>query len=112
MKGNNKCIWVLVNCNSKGEALEIGNGLLNKRLIACFDIFNREISRYFWPPKSNHIEEVGGCLLVTSGFEKSYDKIIIEIEKLHSDKVPFIGFIEINGLTNDYFNWMKEEIKK
>ncbi len=111
MKREHKAIWVLVNCNSKEEALKIGNALLDKRLASCFDIFNREVARYFWPPKTKQIEESKGALLILETFKEKYKKLAEEAEKLHSDKEPFIGFIRIEGLKKSYFNWMNGEIK-
>ena len=111
VKRNYKIIWALVNCNSKEEALKIGNAILKKRLASCFDFFNRALARYFWPPKSNLIEESKGCLLCIETFEKLYNKVADEIERLHSDKEPFIGFIRIEGSRKSYFDWMKGEIK-
>jgi len=111
MKRKYKSIWILINCNTKDEALKIGNYLLDKRLTSCFDIINREISRYLWPPKSNLIEETKGCLLIIETLKNLYDKIADEVEKLHSDKEPFIGFIKIEGLKKSYIDWMKGEIR-
>ena len=111
MKRECKSIWVLINCNTKEEAIKIGNMLLEKRLVSCFDIFNRELARYFWPSKSNLIEETKGCLLIVETFEEFHEKVAEESEKLHSDKEPFIGFIRIEGLKKSYFDWMKGEIK-
>lgn len=106
-----KSIWVLVNCNTKEEAMNIGNNALKKRLISCFDVFSREVSRYFWPPKENKIEETKGCLLILKTLKEKYEKLTEFIEKLHSDKEPFIGFIPIYGLKKSYFDWMKGELK-
>lgn len=108
---NNKIILILINCNTKQEALKIGNAILEKRLASCFDIYKRELARYFWPPKRNSIEESKGALLIIETFEELYEKILVEAEKLHSDKQPFIGFIKIEGIKKNYFNWMKGEIR-
>lgn len=106
---NYNAIWVLVNCSSFKEAKRIGTSLLKKRLISCFDIFSRQISMYFWPPRSGKFETAKGALLVLESLEEKYDAIFGEVEKLHSDKEPFIGYIPIFGLSKSFLNWIKEE---
>ncbi|KKS78584.1 MAG: hypothetical protein UV52_C0034G0001, partial [Parcubacteria group bacterium GW2011_GWD1_42_9] len=57
-------IWVLVNCNSLAEAKNIGGACLQARLASCFDIFKRELTQYFWPPRSGKTESARGALLI------------------------------------------------
>lgn len=105
-------IWVLVNCNSIKEAQSIGRVALKKRLSSCFDIFSRYSTSYFWPPKTKKIEtSKRAVLLVLESFEEKYKSIVKEVKKLHTDELPFIGFIEIKGVSKDYINWMREELK-
>ncbi len=106
-----KIIWILVNCNSIKEARVLGNKILDKRLAACFDIFDRNITSYFWPPNSNKKETAKGALLIIETIEKKYKKIQSFIKKIHSDKLPFIGYLEIKGTDVKYKNWLKGEIK-
>jgi periplasmic divalent cation tolerance protein len=106
-----KAIWVLVNCNSIKEAKLIGTTILKKRLISCFDIIPRHLAAYFWPPKSEKIETSKGATLILETFKRKYESIEKEVKKLHSDSLPFIGYLEIKGLNSDYVKWMKGEIK-
>ena len=102
--------WILVNCNSEKEAKRIGNEILKKRLISCFEIIPRPYAAYFWPPKSGKIEEAKGATLISETLIENSDIIDKIIRKLHSDKLPFIGLIKV-GVYQDYFNWLKDEIK-
>ena len=106
-----KVIWVLINCNSIKEAKSIGTKILEKRLCSCFDIMPRHLAAYYWPPKSGKIETSRGATLILETFKERYNLIVKELTKLHSDKLPFIGFLEIKGLSKDYINWMKGELK-
>ena len=108
----NQAIWVLVNCNSAKEAEKIGRKILRKRFCSCFDIIPRYLACYFWPPKSGKIEKAKGATLILETFKEKYNLIKKEAKKLHSDKLPFIGFIEIKGLDEKYINWMREELRK
>jgi len=103
-------IWVLVNCNSSEEAKSIGGHVLKERLGSCFDIFPRELATYFWPPKSGKTESAKGALLIIETFESRYEKLHTLIKKLHSDELPFIGYVKIEGTEKAYQDWMKGEI--
>lgn len=106
-----KTIWVLVNCNSIKEAHEIGDKVLDKRLGSCFDIFERNLTTYFWPPKSGKKETATGALLVIETVENKYNKIQSYVKSIHGDELPFIGYIEIKGTEEAYSNWIEGELK-
>lgn len=105
-------IWILVNCNSKKEAEFIGGKILKKRLVSCFDIIPRHLTTYWWPPKSGKIEtSKGATFLVLETFSDKYNFIVKEVKRLHSDKLPFVGFIEMRGVTEEYIDWIKGELR-
>ncbi len=104
-------IWILVNCNSIKEAKFIGEKILKKRSSVCFDIIPRHLAVYYWPPKSGKIEKAKGATLIIETFKEKYNLVAKEVKRLHSDKLPFIGFIEIKGMNKDYINWIKGELK-
>lgn len=104
-----KILWVLVNCNSVEEADDIGKAALKQRLTSCFDIFPRLATYYFWPPKSGKIETAKGCLLVMETVQAHFKKLEKLVRKMHSDKLPFIGSIEIDVHPN-YSKWVKGEL--
>jgi uncharacterized protein involved in tolerance to divalent cations len=104
-------IWVLINCNSDEEGEKIGGLILQKRLGSCFDIFPRKLTKYFWPPKSGEIEKAGGCLLVIETLENKYKEVAKTVKTLHSDQLPFIGYIQIHGVSNQYLKWLQGELK-
>src|SRR3989338_1436403 len=104
-------IWVLVNCTSDKEAEKIGDILLNNRLISCYDIFPRKLSKYFWTPKTNKFESVKGAMLTAETFKEKYQAVKKLIEKNHSDDLPFIGYINIYGTDPKFQKWVKNEVK-
>jgi periplasmic divalent cation tolerance protein len=106
-----KVLWILINCNSLSEAKKIGQIVLKKRLIACFDIFKRELSMYFWPASTNKIESAKGSLLILETLPGYFKKVEKEVKKIHSDKLPFIGSIDINNLDPRFMEWIKGELK-
>lgn len=107
----NQVIWILVNCNSIKEAELIGKKILKKRMCSCFDIISRHSAYFYWPPKSGKIEESGGAILILETLKGKYNLAAKEVRKIHSDKLPFMGFIEIKGVSKEYVNWARGEIK-
>lgn len=106
-----KIIWVLINCNSVREADKIGKAVLEKRLASCYDIIPRVKTAYFWPPKSGKLETAKGVTLAVETFTNKFSKIVTHIKKLHSDILPFIGSITIDNVSEEYYKWMKDEIR-
>lgn len=106
-----KVLWVLVNCNTIKEAEAIGKAALRKRLTSCFDIFSRHSTHYFWPPKSGKIESAKGGMLVMETMQTHFKKLEGLVKKMHSDKLPFIGSVEIGNVSTDYINWIKGELE-
>ena len=107
----NQVIWVLVNCNSVKEAEKIGRKILKMRYCSCFDIIPRHLSVFYWPPKKGKVETSKGAILTIETFSRKYDLIKNQVKKLHSDRLPFIGFMEIKGIDKEYISWIKGEIR-
>ena len=103
-------VWVLVNCNSLSEAKMIGRACLQVRLASCFDVFKRELTQYFWPPKTGKVEQAGGALLVLETMPAYVSKLKKLIKSKHSDKLPFIGSLKIE-VEPVFARWIKGELK-
>jgi len=104
-------IWVLVTCNSDEEGQKIGRAILQKHLASCFNIFPRKLAQYFWPPKSGKIEKARGCLLIIETLENKYKEVAKIVKTLHSDQLPFIGYLKIQGVDSKYLKWIDEELR-
>ena len=105
-------LWVLVNCNSAEEAERIGDRALTTHLAACFHIFPRALTRYFWPPKSGTVEQGAGALLVLETLPKHFRELEQLVTELHSDELPFIGSLDIANVRSEYANWLSGELKE
>jgi len=106
-----RILWVLINCNSSVEAGRIGRAMLKKRLAACYDIFPRQKTAYFWPPRSGKITTGKGALLVLETLPAKQTAIRQLVVKLHSDQLPFIGSLAI-AVDRQYQRWVGQEITK
>ncbi len=104
-------VWVLVNTNSQKEAEKIGRAVLKKRLAACFGLIAKIKSVYFWPPKTNQLETSRGPLLVLETLPKNYPQISRLVKRLHSDKTPFIGKLDIKEVDGDFYKWLAGAVK-
>jgi periplasmic divalent cation tolerance protein len=103
-------IWVLVNCNSQEEAESIGDKVLAKRFASCFDIYSRQLAKFFWPPRKGEIESAKGSLLILETDQDKYQDLQEFVKTNHSDDLPFIGFINIQGVSEEYKDWLKGEV--
>lgn len=88
------------------EAKKIASHLLDKRLIACANLFPIK-SLYLWKGKTVSDNEVAGFFKAT---EKNWNKTKTEIKKLHSYEVPCIEKIKIEA-DMKYSEWIKSTTK-
>lgn len=100
-----KFIFVYITNPTKKEAEKIARRLLEKRLIACANIFPVG-SFYWWKDKIEHGKEYA---LIGKTKEKYYRKIIKEVEKIHSYSVPCVA--KLPAFFNEkYKKWLVGEI--
>lgn len=97
---------IYITCKNKKEAKKISRYLLNKRFIACSNMFPIE-SLYWW--KGRVVEEKEYVILAKT-LKKNVKKIRKEVKKIHSYKVPCIIDIDV-GSNNDFLSWVRKEVK-
>ncbi len=96
---------IYITCKDKEEAKKISQALLEKRLIACSNMFPIE-SMYWWKGK---IEEDNEIVILAKTKDKNYNKIKEEVKKLHSYEVPCI--LKLGSDANDdYDKWVDEVV--
>jgi len=101
-----KLVLVYITNPSEEEAERIAKHLLQKKLIACANIFPIK-SLYWWDDEITTDTEF---VLIAKTLEKNYEKIKKEVEKHHSYTIPCI--IKISAGSNErYFEWLRENIK-
>lgn len=97
--------FVYITCKNKKEAQKISRQLLEKRLIACVNIFPID-SSYWWKGKIVNEKEYA---MLCKTLAKNYGKIKVEVKKIHSYSVPCICLIDSKA-NKDYNNWLKHEL--
>ena len=97
---------VYITCKDEKEAVKISKYLLQKRLIACSNIFPVR-SMYFWNGKMQNHKEFS---ILAKTISKNYEKIKKEVSKIHSYDVPCI--LKIDAEANEsYDEWVKKEVR-
>ena len=96
-------ILILSTFSDKEEARKIGNELLKKKLIACYNLFPAE-SAYWWTGK---IEEANEFLMIMKTL-REFKKIEKFIAEHHSYDTPEIIAIEPKSVNDKYLKWINE----
>jgi periplasmic divalent cation tolerance protein len=97
-------ILIYITNPTKKEANKIAVSLLNKKLIACGNIFPTE-SIYHWKGKVINKKEF---VLIVKAKESYFKKIKEEVEKIHSYEIPCIIKIQAAG-NKKYYKWLIEQ---
>ena len=97
---------VYITCKDKKEAERISMHLLERRLIACANIFPIK-SMYWW---SNKIAKHSENVIIVKTNNKNFKKVENEVKKIHSYDIPCI--LRLNATANkEYGKWAKKEMR-
>lgn len=100
-------ISIYITCKDEEEAKKIAANLVKERLVACANIFPVK-SIFWWRSEVTEAEEFAVFMKTK---KENFDKVKEKIKELHSYDVPAIMAFNIVEKDNDYFDWLKEEIK-
>ena len=100
-------IYIITNLQTKELAQKIGKNLLEKRLVACYNLFPIQ-SAYWWKGK---ILEEAEVTLILKTIEKNFPKIESFINKNSGYEVPEIVAVKANRVNQPYLTWIENEIK-
>lgn len=106
MVSSQKSILIYLPCTNEAEARKISRHLLEKRLIACANMFPIS-SIYRWKGK---IREENEVVLLLKTLEEKYPVLQTEVEAIHSYKIPCISKIPVtfNVL---YQRWVEDQVR-
>lgn len=96
---------VYVTAKDEEEARKIANHLLEKRLIACANMFPIK-SLYWW---KDAIESGNEVALIMKTHNRHKESIISEVKALHSYEMPCIEFLPIEDGDPDYLEGIRKE---
>ncbi len=100
-------VFIYMTAQSKQEAIKIAKHLLEKKLVACANIFDKMTSLYHWEGKLAEAQE---AVLIAKTTDEKFAAVKKEIETIHSYTVPCI--VKIPVLANEKFaKWVEEEVR-
>lgn len=102
---------IVVNCNSTAEATRLGRGVLKKRLAACYDVVPRVSTGYYWPPKKGKLTNGKGATLFITTLPRHVAAARRLITTKHTDRVPFIGTIDVHDVSHEHYRWLVGELR-
>jgi periplasmic divalent cation tolerance protein len=98
-------VFIYITNPTKKVAKRIAKHLLQKRLIACANIFPIN-SLYWWEGKICDEKEF---VLIAKTIEEKFEKIKKEVEKIHPYSIPCI--VKIRTTPNEkYLDWLVKEL--
>ena len=98
-------IFIYVTCKDQKEAKKISKHLLEKKLVACANMFPIT-SMYSWEGK---ITEENEFVLLLKTKEENYNKIKKEIETIHSYDIPCVAKLDVK-FNKKYGDWVMQEV--
>ena len=99
-------IIVYITCKDMNEARRVSKHLLDKKLIACSNLFPIR-SMYKWKNKFCDEKEIA---IVAKSVKSKFAKIKTEVKKVHSYDVPCIEMITSKA-NSPFEDWVKKEVK-
>jgi periplasmic divalent cation tolerance protein len=100
--------FVYITASNMAEAEKIGSMLVEKRLAACVNIFEKMTSIYRWEGKVNKEEET---VIIAKTQTRLIDELTVKVRELHSYTVPCIVSLPVAGGNPDFLNWIENETK-
>ena len=100
-------VLVFVTTSTKAEAKKIAQALLEKRLIACANIYGPVESSFWWQGK---IDEAKEFLVFIKSDQQLVAKLAEVVEQMHSYEVPEVLAIPIVGGFQPYLKWLRETL--
>ena len=100
-------ISVYITCKDMKEAKLIASHLLEKRLIACANIFP---TTSMYRRQGKVVDETEIAMLCKAR-KDSFEKIKEEVKQLHSYEIPCIVALPWHGSSEDYRKWVEEETR-
>ena len=100
-------IELFLTCGSWQEAQRIADALLDKKLIACAEMFEIK-SRFRWQGSIDDSDEIK---LVMKSAAHLFDEVGAEVKKLHSYETFVLEALPVSQISADARDWLTEETK-
>ncbi|WP_029552106.1 divalent-cation tolerance protein CutA [Thermocrinis jamiesonii] len=91
----------------KDRGWDIANYIVEQKLGACVNVVSEVSSVYWW--KGNIEKDKESLLIIKTSVEK-FEKLIVEVKKIHPYTVPEIIAMPIVGGNEDYLKWIDDSL--
>jgi periplasmic divalent cation tolerance protein len=99
-------IFIYMTCASNDEARKIASALVEKRLVACANIFPPHHSIYQWKGKVESGEEVAVIMKTRAEMFENVKKAVLA---LHSYETPCLVALPIQAGHAPFLQWIEDE---
>ena len=104
-----RAVFVYTTYPSIVEAEEAGQGLVERGLAACVNIFPGMISHYRWQGAMERAEEV---VMIIKTRASLAEPVRAAVKEQHSYSTPAILVMPIESVDQTYFAWLLAETEK
>jgi periplasmic divalent cation tolerance protein len=98
--------FVYMTAKDRDEALQIGQALVNERLVACVNVFDNMTSLYWW---NNSVQQESEAVLIAKASSHGLERLIARVRELHSYECPCIISWPISAGNPAYIQWIENE---
>jgi periplasmic divalent cation tolerance protein len=99
---------IYITTKNTEEAERIGSVLVEERIVACVNIVEKIISRYWWEGKTVRDEE---SLLIAKTKRTLVPAVIERVKSIHSYTCPCIVALPIEDGNGDFLSWIRNETR-
>jgi periplasmic divalent cation tolerance protein len=100
-------IVILTTLHQKQAAVTIGKGLLEKHLIACYNLWPVE-SAYWWKGK---LLEENETIMIMKTQAKNFEVVRNFIKEKSGYEVPEVIALDAKQVDDSYLNWVNAETR-
>ena len=101
-------VFAYITTQTKSEAKKIGKVLLQEKLAACVNIFDKMISMYWWEGKMKKTNET---VLIAKTTKNKFSKLSERVKEIHSYSCPCILQLEVKDGNKEYVKWLESTLK-
>ena len=101
-------IFIYITAGNIEDAKKISRHLLEKKLIACVNIFPIQ-SMYWW---KSGIQDDTEFAIIAKTIDSNFKSVREETKKIHTYETPCIVSWKIDNADPDYEKWIEKESKK
>ena len=101
-------IDVWINCPDTAVARQIGDALLEARIVACTNVFAAIESAFHW---QGTIERALEVPLLVKTRRELFDAVCESVASLHPYETPSVIGVPIEHVNEDYAQWVAQETR-